>query len=469
MNAAAPDGETIAYWSYQPFGDPHTGLPSSYKSVRTAAGWATRQWSPAPPPTDVTPWIGDKVLIGDATDDLFIGFFQSALRFDPLLRRPNTPIFVTNPADVFSVDSSDTVKWESRGNGSDVATAPVISTYVGRSADGSHVLFETTEQLVDEARDQLGGTSLYVRANGHTRLVAAEDGGRPVSACGASVRDYRRNDVVGRGAISVDGSRVVFSAPDPAGWFASGDPSCLEPIQIYVRDGDTVVHVSRTQRSVPDDPAESRYPDASADGSKIFFISDEALTDDADPASSAMLYEFDTPTRTLKLVDAGGNVVTIAGVSDDGSRVYYVRGTQLMLYADGVGRPIAQLSADEVNADWLNWPAPVRITSDGRHIVFLSRANLTSFDAHGAAELFRYSEVNDSLMCISCSATGTPPLGDAALWSTSDIKSVHRSPGLEIWLRTVVVWCLRVAMLLFHRMLTTRPMCISGKMAPSHC
>jgi hypothetical protein len=98
------------------------------------------------------------------------------------------------------------------------------------------------------------------------------------------------------------------------------------------------VDVSASERTVPDThgPQSARYWGASADGQKVFFTSNEELTDDADtgPADNAPnLYEYDLAgpegerlrDLTVDPVDADGAAVQgVVQISEGGAYVYFV-------------------------------------------------------------------------------------------------------------------------------------------------
>jgi sugar lactone lactonase YvrE len=413
LNAATRDGDTVAYWSYNVFENPKTGMHASYRSHRGATGWSTEQWTAATPTTQTpVPGVGpqglgaDAVHLTDATDDLGKGFFKSSLAFDPLIQRPYNPSLFGQPQDVYSLASDGKVSWESRGNGAGPATSDDRPTYAGRSDDGTHVLFQTTEKLVEGANGQLPGMdSLYVRGNGHTTLVA-DDGTGPVSDCGSFLPvSWWSPDR--RGVISKDGSRIVFMAPV---YYFGDNPVCLKPRRVYVRDGEDVIEASKSQRAIPDTPTNVTTV-AAADASKVFFATDEALTDDADPDTNGLLYEYDVSTHHLRLLVPEGGATSILTVAKDGSSVYFSDGTNLMMYAAGVTKHIADPGGTLSN---------LRSTSDGRFFVFATTANLTEFDSHGRQEIYMYSADDDGLVCLSCNSSGAVPSGDAQLWQTSD-------------------------------------------------
>jgi hypothetical protein len=436
MAAVSSDGETAAFMSYQPFGDAKSGLLGSYRSFRTSQGWKTSAWSPAPPSMDVAPAIYEKPLIIDATEDLKVGFLETTLPFDPLIQRPFNPFNATNFYDIFKLTADSTVQWQSRSNGDTPATEGVTAHYAGRSADGSTVLFETPEKLTPAAAGQVGGKSLYLHRNGQTVLVAAGDSGPAVSDCGAVALDMSRNGTARRGAISPDGGRVVFTAPDPQGSSTSADPSCTAAPQVYVRDHGTIVEASASQRTVPDAVAPAHFEDASADGNSVLFASDAALTNDADPSKPGKLYRYDVDTQQLTLLTPDGGVGAVVASSSDARYVYYVSGTSVFVNANGVSRLVADLPGVNGTGQaeigfWLFNRPPALATPDGHHLFFQTWTQLGSLAHPNISELYVYSADENAVTCVSCNATGTPPLGDAQLTQDGDRGFWPVAPALR--------------------------------------
>ncbi len=242
-------------------------------------------------------------------------------------------------------------------------------------------------------------------------MAAEGDSGVPVSACGSSSLRSGENTKIKRSAISADGSKIFFVAPNPDGY---QDVSCFEPKQLYVRNGDHVVRISRSRRTTPDTQSDAFFGAAAADGSKVYFLSDEALTDDADPAKDGLLYEYETGTDALHLLTPAGGVSYVVDASADGSHVYYTRGDDLLSFADGQERKIATLSGthDQQGGGpeiglWNVGSGPLQIARDGSWAVLRSYANLTAYDSGGRAELFKVTESDGSTVCVSCRPDGT--------------------------------------------------------------
>jgi DNA-binding beta-propeller fold protein YncE len=211
---------------------------------------------------------------------------------------------------------------------------------------------------------------------------------------------------------------------------------------------------------------DAEFQGASVDGSKAFFLDTQQLTDNAsedshsgDSASSpgcsqalgvngCNLYEYDmnAPTgRTLVAVSAGDSsgggprVQGLMAISADGSHVYFIakgvltnatnaRGEtardgaeNLYVFERDAGYPegrvsfIASLAESEqeigIGGRTVNWTTTgdftANVTSDGRFLVFLSRAALTA-DASGAGgvQVFRYDALTGELERVSVGERG---------------------------------------------------------------
>src|SRR5262249_19863351 len=141
-----------------------------------------------------------------------------------------------------------------------------------------------------------------------------------------------------------------------------------------------------------------RFWGASADASKIFFSSDEALTDDATLGASS-LYRYDVSSGKLSnvTVDAnggappGGGVVGVLGIARDGADVYFVSTRQYVAGKGVVGQwnlyrwhdgTTSFVVSDDVGSpsDFEGNHKTARITPGGEHLIFTSLRSLTGFD-----------------------------------------------------------------------------------------
>ncbi len=213
---------------------------------------------------------------------------------------------------------------------------------------------------------------------------------------------------------------------------------------------------SGTPEQDPGGPQPARYWNASADGSRVFFTSPEALTDDAPLNSDTKLYMYDTTkpdtdphNLTLLSVDSqpddGADVQGVIGASLDGHYVYFIAIGQLVaglpspasfgnlygvyLWHDGVVSYVGGIYTGDTEWDastdiGFN-PVVSRVTPDGKHLLFMSTSGvgLTGYDhgtcgsnlpGSGCRELYLYSAVDGKLSCASCNPSGAAAAGDAS-------------------------------------------------------
>jgi hypothetical protein len=183
------------------------------------------------------------------------------------------------------------------------------------SADGSKVVFETTEPLVSADTDSCGVSppgcnDLYERASGVTTLLST-----------GTKNANSDDDAFGSGASS-DGSVVIFTTT--ASLVTADHDSSRD---LYQRSGGTTTLVS-TGPSGGNGPYDADAWNVSADGARIVFQTDERLVA-ADTDSGADIYERAGGTTTLVSIGpAGGNgaygpSVATVGASSDGTKVFF--------------------------------------------------------------------------------------------------------------------------------------------------
>jgi hypothetical protein len=468
---AASDGSAAQFSSLAAFGDAvGTSLATDYESTRGAGGWETHAITPPQKPLTIKPVLAtlQSLYAGAFSSDLSKGVF---LAWSPLTADPN----VADAANAYLrtdlrsrgagtyqllsscplCDQTSTPLPAPLGN-SNGAGEPFVA---GASTDFGHVIFESQEPLTAQAPagcdnnlidvNQCPG-NLYEWDHGVVRSVGILPDGTPAlgSQAGQGAGAYQSSLELTPHTISADGSRIFFTVPASPG----GQSGAL-----YMRvDHASTVQLNNSERSSPDpnpgQPAE--YWDASADGSRVFFTTTGALTDDAPVNGDNKLYMYDAsvpdsdPHNLTFLspdgvpADAGG-VDTVAGVSTDGHYVYFTtagqlvagqplsdvaHGSALYVWHDGTLRFISFLSgadADE-NATTNNWSftKPVaRVTPDGLHLLFGSSNPVvgpTGYDQSctipgggRCRQLYVYSYDTQQTRCASCNPTGAPATGSA--------------------------------------------------------
>ncbi len=220
---------------------------------------------------------------------------------------------------------------------------------VGASENLSRVVVQSeNHSLASGAEGQDAGTeALYETTGGECgpkfdcRLIDVKpDGG--AMECGAALG---QGGELGRGgahgAVSSNGSRIFFTAPEPE----KSGPDCWNPgttpqenpPEIYMREGgERTVEISKPEEGVQITAENPLLPavfvGASSNGSKVFFMTMTELTENA-VGHVPELYEYNTEPgpqeKALTLVSGNksgtveGNVDNVDAVSSDGVAVYF--------------------------------------------------------------------------------------------------------------------------------------------------
>ena len=174
------------------------------------------------------------------------------------------------------------------------------------SADGSRVLFVTSEQLA--ASDSDSAADVYERSGGATTLVSTG----PAGGNGAFAASFR--------AASRDGSRVFFETEEAL--VASDNDTSQD---VYERSGGATTLVS-TGPAGGNGAFEGLFNGASEGGTKVFFQTDESLTA-SDTDSALDIYERSGGATTLiSTGPSGGNGpfdALFQRASPDGSQIVF--------------------------------------------------------------------------------------------------------------------------------------------------
>jgi hypothetical protein len=248
--------------------------------------------------------------------------------------------------------------------GSTVGASEAISP-VGASGDLSRVVAESEDHKLPLCEASQEGLAEKLDAGSHglyewsaarqclafVDMTSGSEGGELLSKCGAVLGQGTVDTRPGstRGAVSGDGSKIFFTAPDPTAegshcWKEGAGDNDLYAPQIYMREVSeeaSGVPVYKTvEVSAAEGGATPRYPavfvGASEDGSKVFFATRSELTKEAVELKTheLELYEYDTEApegERLIWVSRGdlesgpveGEVLDVPAVSADGSTVYF--------------------------------------------------------------------------------------------------------------------------------------------------
>jgi hypothetical protein len=270
---------------------------------------------------------------------------------------------------------------------------------------------------------------LYEWSGGEFTRLDGDGSGESIGECGAALGNgifFGDHEDAEDGAVSADGSKVFFTAPDP-GVASAGVKGCQVPSEVYLRSGEETIEVSAPEADAPEATAhyDAAFRGATEDGSRVFFTSEGELTANDAGIHDVELYEYDTETRKLTRVSAGasgdaaGDVVpfgeTMVGiccrdvpgivVTSDGSRVYFTgRGVLASANAEGKA-PVAGENNMYVYEPQTGRTAFIAtVPSGARHFEYEPEASLDGryllFQGRGSCELERYDADTESLVCV---------------------------------------------------------------------
>jgi hypothetical protein len=451
---AAVSGDAVTYASAGNFADPTgSAFEDQFVSRRGPGGWSTQEITPLHDPEATDQYTSYE---GDAfTPELSAGIADTTAS---LTTEPTTGEYKLYLDDF----ANSSYRYVGDAGGYEGG----LQSPIGTSLDLTHVVFEPV--VSGQVLEWVNGEVVPVNVNNNGESMEARVGD------GTRENEHRARDAWH--AVSADGSRVYFTSPGyEVGYGASGSPGALylrenaeQPQSLVVGGECTVpsdactVDVSASERLLasPAGPSTPRFWGASADGSKVFFSSDEELTEDAytGPAGNAAnLYEYDLEKPegerlkdlTVDKTDADGAAVEgVVQISEEGSYVYFVAEGDLAgsavagepnLYVShdgGASKFITTLAA----GDHRVWDAVGKfaggpednqavVTPDGTRLAFMSEKSLTGYDNEQAEpgecegaqesgeceEVYLYDAETGGLACASCNPSGLRPAGPSNL------------------------------------------------------
>jgi hypothetical protein len=301
---------------------------------------------------------------------------------------------------------------------------------VATSADLSDVLFSR------------GDTYEYVGTGGPRRTVSVDNDGQSLLTGGQCAST--------EAGVSADG-RVIFLTCVNSG----------ERDAVYARvDGTTTIAVSGSQCTrAPSDPggacnahSPASLVGSSTDGTKMFFTTSQQLVN-GDTDETNDLYECELPTGTVTPVGSvnpcpdlrevsgaaeGAEVQGVVGMSDDGSRVYFVA-SGVLASNPGANDATAVPGGNNVYV-WTSDPADpdgetrfvatadvaqAQVTPDGRYLLLDSDTPLIDSgpqaDTDAARDVYRYDADTGALLHVSTETGGggNEPGADARILNAS--------------------------------------------------
>ena len=389
---AAADGSGIVYVAGPTVGgnqEQGVGGGNEYLARRSSNGWTGSVLSPEGAPStifqafspDLSKAFVNSVEPLSSTAPGFGEQVDSRGNYDILYAvetagREYSPLFSTRPPyrsmEDFGTVGGITVVNGGNNSGDRNGHSGYLA-FEGASADDSHLLFAANDALTgaSEGRPAAEGGSgtefekennLYESVNGQLRLVnVLPTGTTHANAVFGGVEEFvnhEKRNILDR-VISADGSRIFWTD--------------LSTDHIYMReDGARTVEIS----------PQGTYQTATSDGSVVFY-------------TDGNLYAHDVENGQNTDITPGVTVEKVVGASENGEYVYYVTSTEeLMLWHDGVSRPIADVS-----------PALSEVTPDGHSIVFMV-TEIPAAVGQTTAHVEVYDADTGALYCASCTSHG---------------------------------------------------------------
>jgi Tol biopolymer transport system component len=250
--------------------------------------------------------------------------------------------------------------------------------FEGASADGSRIFFITAEPLV--AADTDASVDVYERSGGTTKLVSA-------------------GQINGNGAFGVafegaspDGTRVFFRTDEK---LVAGDTD--GQFDVYERSGGSTKRVSAGQIN-GNGAFDAAFEGASADGTRVFFVTNEKLVS-ADTDASQEVYERSAGTTTKISSGNGAFATFFDGASAGGTRVFFQTQEQLVSGDTDASTDLYQRSAggtNRVSAGQINGKGAFDATfegasTDGARVFFDTSEKLVSTDTDASTDIYERS------------------------------------------------------------------------------
>ena len=424
--------------------NPTNNNVDAYVATRTTGGWVTTY-----PGIQGDEAVGAEFGAGDLAFEKFI-FFNTNSAF---AGTPQPPLHAPY---LFDVSGDSLGRWPA--NVSSIPGGDSVEGAFQPSPDFSHMAFSSNNVDFDPQVQGLttapGSAYDYDTATGTTTLISKTANGADISQepgnllspeefihfPGSSQFDPQLPALINPG-VSTDGSHILMSTSQtrPPSIFSSGPAPST---RLYMSVDDVLHYDVSRGRDV-------QYAGMTADGSKVFFTSNENLTtDNSDSDTSTDLYMWSETTDSLTDISLGregrGNtdecaaswtsgcdVKTVVGsgggitdypIATDAGDVYFyspellagpeegLEGAQnLYVYRNGEVHFVAALNIDG--------SAPltrIQVSPDGKHTAFITKSRLTSYDNAGFAEMYSFDPATAEISCVSCMPSGAPPTSDVS-------------------------------------------------------
>jgi hypothetical protein len=345
----------------------------------------------------------------------------------------------------------------------DLGSVPGADNFTGDwrpSADFSHFAFSSRNVIFAEGGQTAAPGSAYDNnlQTGSVTLISKLRNGHPIPSGGEGPTQFITFPPTG---ISTDGSHILMQTKAPGGAH-----------RLYLSVDDSVTY-EIGENPTPGEPAEVTFIGMSSDGTKVLFLTKEALvSEDTDEGADIYMWQENGGTPTLTLISQGAGAgssntckaswtekcsaklletergdrsglsepteagteygeVTLAGTdsklaSASGGVFFFSpetlagsaprNGKNLYLANDGEVDYVATLGAKQTIDR-------IQISPDGLHAGLLTRAQLTPYDNEGYEEMYSYNATTGRLNCVSCIPDGEKP--------TADVEASQNGPFMS--------------------------------------
>lgn len=336
--------------------------------------------------------------------------------------------------------------------------APAAVTVADFTPDGSHLLFETSTQLLPNAA--AGKVNLYQWDAATERLSLAgvlpgPGEGAPAGGSFAGPNAWLTGNANEGGATASYYTQDTISSDGRVVFFTAG-----ETAQLYAREN------GQRTVSVP-----GGHFDAATPGGTAVIVDDGSILSEYDVGRE----------QSTALTPSNSGIQGVLGTSSDGNSVYFAAnavlatnagangshaavgsctigpsggegGCNIYLWRRGVPLTFVAASnaffgsegADEHldSQDW--YPSPrgkefgtpfektARVTPDGQTLLFASRAQQTTYVNHKIRELYLYDAKSGLVSCVSCRPDGAMPASDVTLQSITPSFGAGIGPALTL-------------------------------------
>ncbi|MGH2978826.1 MAG: prealbumin-like fold domain-containing protein, partial [Solirubrobacterales bacterium] len=294
--------------------------------------------------------------------------------------------------------------------GPDGGNGPHDAYVAGVTEDGSHIFMTTRETLLSSDNDS--SLDIYERSAGAVKLISTgPDGGN-----GDPGVEFT--------AFSEDGEKVFFHTTES---LVAADTDSEQ--DVYERSGGVTTLLS-TGPGGGNAELPARFGVASADGSRVFFTTDESLVA-ADTDSGQDVYERSGGTTTIHSIGPsggnGGPRASLMGISQTGSRVFIETAEQLNTTTDrdgltdvyqSTGGAVTLLTPGANNNNGAQSTYFVGASTDGTRVFARTDEPLTAADTDAYQDIYRAEAGGLTLLSTGPDGGGGPT--DAYFAGASD-------------------------------------------------